>query len=177
MQSIMIKRIFSKSSADDTAEIGWIFMDVDHLAHARFHANLRVNGCLDAGNQANAAVNHARTPTSLVANALWQNRSVVYHASFSCIVKLDLTWFFLAIHPSEDEHFTLIDRKYILKWEELYIPSQVHSHPLIILQKLQTSCTKDPNLLIDETSSRTVMLIDHIWHVLILIGQRIVLLA
>ena len=66
-------------------------MDVDHLAHARFHADLRVNGCLDAGNQADAAMDHARTPTSLVANALWQNSSVVDHASLSCIVKLDLT--------------------------------------------------------------------------------------
>ena len=82
---------FIKSSADDTVEVSRVFMHVDHLTHARLHSNLRVNRSLDAGNKANAAMNHARTPTSLVTNPLRHNRTVIDHASLSRVEQFDIT--------------------------------------------------------------------------------------
>jgi hypothetical protein len=45
-------------------------MDVDYFTHAWFYSYLGVNRCLDAWDDAYAAVDHAWAPTSLVADAL-----------------------------------------------------------------------------------------------------------
>ena len=77
-------------------------------------------------------MNQARTPASLIANALRQNRAVVHHIVLFCIVNFDLTRLLVIQNSSKNQDLLFVDSESKLKGQEVGSKRNLNGFPLTL---------------------------------------------